>query len=89
MDMGVIAALKLNYKSRLFKRISATIEHRNVLREGAKKLKAGLKGLYEGHDPHMLDVHDLIFKTREDVSEKRWSDAVSRQIFYRSAPAVI
>ena len=37
IDMGVIAASKLRYKSRLLEIMSATIENRDVLREGAKK----------------------------------------------------
>ena len=33
-------------------------------------MKAGMKGLDEGYDPHMLDVCDLIYEAWEDVSER-------------------
>lgn len=70
MDMGVIVVLQLKYKSCLHKRIMATIDYRNVLREEDKILKARLKGLGEGHDEHVLDACDLVFDAWEDVSER-------------------
>lgn len=70
MDMGVIAALKLQYKSRLLERISCTIESRAALRLASRHMQAGTKGLDEGHDPHMLDVCELLYEAWESISEK-------------------
>lgn len=70
MDMGVIAALKLKYKPRLLERISLLIDHRSALRQEARRLPASLKGLDEGHSPHMSDVCEMIYEAWKDISEK-------------------
>ena len=68
IDMGVIATLKAKYKSRLLKKILHAIEERENLRNAAKGMKAGMKGLDEGHDPHMLDVTELLKDAWDDVT---------------------
>ena len=68
MDMGVIDTLKAKYKSRLLKKILHDIEERENLRSAAKGMKAGMKELYEGHDPHMLDVTELLKDAWDDVT---------------------
>ena len=34
------------------------------------RLKPGMKGLNEGHDPHMLDVSEMVARTWGEVSER-------------------
>ena len=34
------------------------------------RLKSGMKGLNEGHDPHMLDVSEMVARTCGEVSER-------------------
>ena len=70
MDMCVIAAFKLRYRRLFLARIIATIEERDEVRAAAKNMKAGMRGLDEGYDPHMLDVADLVKQPWEGVSEK-------------------
>ena len=68
MDMGVIAMLKAKYKNRLLKKILHAIEERENLRNAAKGMKARMKGLDEGHDPHMLHVTELLKDAWDDVT---------------------
>lgn len=60
MDMGMIAALKLHYRALLLNRVTSTIEHREEIRRSSTHLKAGMRGLDEGYDPHMLYVTELV-----------------------------
>ena len=46
------------------------IEDRSQWQEAAKKLAAGLKGLDERHDPHMLDVAEMLENVWESVTER-------------------
>ena len=68
MDMGVIAAMKLHYRSLLLNRITSTVEHRAEMRRAAQHLKAGARGLDEGYDPHMLDATELVGEAWEKIS---------------------
>ena len=85
MDMGVIAALKLQYKSRLLQRISANIENRKALREQAKNMKGGTKGLDEGHEPHVLDVCELLSDAWDSISEKTIARCWMKPTFFLEA----
>lgn len=49
------------------------------------KLKAGMKELSEVHDPHMLDVSELIARTREKVSER----TIARSCMNVNIPSVV
>lgn len=72
MDMGVIAAWKADYRHTLLRDMIMTMEKREQRKQMsiANELKACMKGLNEGHDPHILDVSEIIDRTREIVSEK-------------------
>ncbi|PXF44914.1 Tigger transposable element-derived protein 6 [Gracilariopsis chorda] len=70
MDMGVIATLKAKYKSKLLRKILSTVEDKKQLRQAAKNMKPGMKGLDEGHDLHMLDVTELLRSAWESVSSR-------------------
>ena len=67
MDMGVIAALKLHYRSLLLNRITSTVEHRSEVRRAAQHLKAGTRSLDEVYDPHMLDATELVGQAWEKI----------------------
>eukprot|EP00171_Calliarthron_tuberculosum_P019229 IDg19229t1 len=56
MDMSVIALLKKSYKYKLLSLILELFEERKALRDAVKHWKAGTRGVYEGHDPHILDA---------------------------------
>lgn len=60
MDMGVIAAWKRRYRGLLLKAIVRDLESRRQRRDDSRALRAGMRGLGEGHDPHMLDVARLV-----------------------------
>ena len=70
MDMRTIACLKVRCRSMLLQRMLEVFENRSQLREVAKKLAAGLKGLDEVHDPHVLDVAEMLEDVWESVAER-------------------
>ncbi|PXF48393.1 Jerky protein-like [Gracilariopsis chorda] len=70
MDMGVIATLKAKYKSKLLRKILSTVEDNKELRQAAKNMRPSMKGLDEGHDPHMLEVTELLRSAWESVSSR-------------------
>lgn len=72
MDVGVIAATKVNYRRRLLERMTEILPDAGRLRAMAKgkKMRAGTQGLSEGQHPHMLDVSELISLAWNDVTDK-------------------
>ena len=70
MDMGIIVFPKVRYRSLLLQRMLEVFENRSKLRKAAKKLAAGLKGWDKGHDPHMLDVAEMLEDVWESVTER-------------------
>lgn len=54
IEMGIMADMKVRYRSMHLSRILAIFEDRSQLRNAAKNLTAGLKGLNEKHGTHML-----------------------------------
>ncbi|CAM9967348.1 unnamed protein product, partial [Phaeothamnion confervicola] len=62
MDQGIIAALKLRFRTGLLYKKVATLAARGALRAAAKAMKmpAGPMGLAEGYDPHLLDAMELM-----------------------------
>ena len=71
-DMGVISAWKSRYHHTLLRDRIVTMETREQRKRMAimNKLTAGMRGLGEGHDPHMLDVSELVACTWKQVSER-------------------
>ena len=71
MDMGVIAAWKSNYSLKVLNDIIVTMETQDERKrmDILNKLKAGMKVISEGHDPHTLDVSELVSRTWKMVSE--------------------
>ena len=72
MDMGGISAWKSRYRHTLLRDMIVTMETREQRKRMAitNKLKAGMRGLSEGHDPYMLDVSELVACTWKQVSER-------------------
>lgn len=68
-DMGIIAAMKLQYRSRLLNTRANTMSITSKLRTQAKerKLVAVEAGLAEGHNAHLLDACELV-KSAWDVT---------------------
>lgn len=62
MDMGVITPWKARYHHTLLRDMIMTLETREERKKMAIdcKLKPGMKGFNEGHDPHMLDVSEMV-----------------------------
>ena len=59
MDLGIISAWKIYYRSMLFREIVKDLETRQERRDATSVLVRGMRGLAEGHEPHMLDVASL------------------------------
>ena len=74
MDAGVIAMLKKNYRYALLLRMLDIFDDRERLRKQAENMRAGTKGLQEGHAPHLLDVMELLF----DVWKKIDPSAINK-----------
>lgn len=72
MDMFIIAAWKALYRHTLLQNLILNMETREQRKclAIANKVKAGLKGLTEGHDLHMLDVSKLFVCSRDTVCEE-------------------
>lgn len=70
MGMGVIATFKLQYRRHLLSRIKANIKERRALREAAGTLREDMRGLNEGHDPHMLNVAQLVKQAWDEIPER-------------------
>ena len=72
MDMGIIVAWKARYRHTLLRDMIVTLDTREERKKRAiaNKLKRGMKGLDEGHDPHMLDVSEIVARSWENVSER-------------------
>ena len=70
MDMGVIAAWKALYRRNLLLEIIGDIETQEQRRKKNEKRPAGMKGLEEGYDPHMLDVARLSDLSWSQVTEE-------------------
>lgn len=68
MDQGVIAAWKAKYRFRYLTELLENKESQQARRERSKNRKAGMKGMEEGYDPHMLDVSRLVAASWDDVS---------------------
>lgn len=60
MDCGVIFALKARYNYMFLKKTVGLLEHIEALRTASKIMMAATKGIYEGHQPHVLDAAELI-----------------------------
>lgn len=71
MDMGIIAATKLHYRRRLLRRRTDLLPMAETLRDVAtkSKMRAGTKGLMQGHQPHVLDAAQLIYLAWADVTQ--------------------
>ena len=67
MDVGVIAALKARYRASLLARILEILPERQQLRECAKNLPKGMKGIAEGHDAHVLDAASILKDSWEGI----------------------
>jgi hypothetical protein len=76
MDQGIIAAFKTRYRTRLLGLKADTMTSASQLRQAAaaRKMRAGTKGLAEGHDPHVLDAAELAFEAWEGLD----SESVAR-----------
>lgn len=69
MDLGIIAAWKVRYCWMLLRKIVLDIETRQQRRESNRALIAGMKGIDEGHDPHLLDVSKMVEESWSNVSQ--------------------
>lgn len=69
MDLGIIGAWKLRYRRLLLQEIVKNLESRQARRDGSAELVSGMRGLAEGHDPHMLDVARLCSESWDLVTE--------------------
>lgn len=67
MDMGMIAIVKKKYKYSLLSTVFELLEERENLRQGCRHWQAGTRGLYEGHEPHVLDAAELIVAILETL----------------------
>lgn len=65
MDLGSIENWKKIYRKKLWKCIVNNLECSKKPRDESSSLKAGMKGLSEGFDPHILDVCV--------IDEERWA----------------
>lgn len=81
MGMGIIAATKVQYRSRLLSIRVSTMMVAETLRAQAKERKvvATTAGLAEGHPPHMLDAAELLHSAWEDITEH----TIARCIYFR------
>lgn len=70
MDVGIIAATKLRYRTRLLNVRVSTMGLVETLRAQAngRKMAAGTAGLAEGHDAHILDAAEILQAAWEDVT---------------------
>lgn len=69
MDQGVIAAWKAEYRLLYLKESLEDIETQEQRRQQNIGKKAGMKGMEEGYDPHMLDVTRLTAKSWNTVTQ--------------------
>ena len=67
MDSGVIAMLKKNYRTCLLMKMLELYDDRENLRKQADGMTAGIKGLAEGHPPHIRDAMDILYEVWEQV----------------------
>lgn len=70
MDAGVITAFKVRYRCELLRRIIENVEHREELQKAALHFKCGTKGIGEGHDPHLLDVAEIVEEVWDSISKR-------------------
>ena len=72
MDMGIIAAIKLIYRSKLLDVKVSTMLDAPTRRAQAKErnMIAGTAGLAEGHHPHVWDAADLPRSALDSVTEQ-------------------
>ena len=68
LDQGVIAALKVGYKSRLLGRLLETADRYDELQVLAKHLPAGHAGLQYGCQPHVGDAIMLLKEAWDSIS---------------------
>lgn len=68
MDLGVIAAWKAHYRRNLLVEMMEDIENQQARRDQNRKRPAGMKGLADGYDAHMLDVSRLCQKSWSEVT---------------------
>lgn len=61
VGMGIIAATKVHYRKRLLRRRTELLCMAEALRDAAteRKLRAGTRGLAEGHPPNLFDAAHL------------------------------
>lgn len=70
MDMmDIITAWKKSYRELMLCEIERDAALRQGRRDESSSLRAGMKGLAEGFDPHMLDVANLIKTSWNQVSD--------------------
>ena len=68
MEMGIISTWKLKYRSLLIRAIVEDLETLQQRRDDSTTLKQGMRGLSEGHDPHLLDVAKMVEKSWAQVT---------------------
>ena len=73
MDMGIISTWKLKYRSLLIRAIVEDLETRQQQLDYSTALNQGIRGLSEGHDPHLLDVAKMV--------ERSWAQVTLMTIF--------
>lgn len=66
--MSVIATLKDHYMSLIFWKVSATFQDQAALCRAAIGMMAGLMGLDEMHNPHLLDFSELVHEAWQNVN---------------------
>ena len=73
MDCGVIAMVNKHYRYKLLHRMFDIFDHRQVLRENAKKAKtvSGTMGLSEGFAPHLHDMIHILYDVWNDIKPEQ------------------
>lgn len=68
MKLGVVALLRKSYKHQLLALVMEFLNDRKELQNSARRWQTGTMGLYEGHDPHVLDAAELISEIWKTLS---------------------
>lgn len=72
MDLGVIAAWKVRYRTRMLTEIMGDIENQSSKRDASKNRTSGMKGIQKGYEAHMLVV--------SRISKLSWDDILAESI---------
>lgn len=71
MDMCIIAAWKKRYLYHILRQIMSELESRQELRDNCSSVLAGMRGMTEGFDPHILDVTSMVKDSWDEVFKKK------------------